>query len=259
MKPEVKWFMTMLVVAAVATVPPVEADYVQSGPTAWTVDDNPANTQTSTMEEYTNVVTDSLPRGYCYCYVNTYAWAKAVDSALTDASGTAYWQVSWAWEGPPSTPPGGELKWDIDAEGSADAWGHTDPGAAGSAYSEADGSSLAWSARNAGTASGGINAYGWTQDDECRCPGWDGLGLEYTTGWVIDWYAGYYLIGVDWEMQEYDEDAIASGTSYVQVLAGAYADGLSCASASGSGSDAEADAETLAHVYAWPDATFTSN
>ncbi|MBN2128788.1 MAG: hypothetical protein JW741_04800 [Sedimentisphaerales bacterium] len=225
MKAEVRWFMTMLVVTAVAPVPPVEADYVQSGPTAWTVDDNPANTQTSTMGEYTKVVTDSLPRGYCYCYVNTYAWAKAVDSALAAASGTAYWEVSWEWEGPPSTPPGGDLSWDLEAEGSADAWGNTDPGDGGSAYSEADASSFAWLARSAGTASGGISAYGDVQNSQTGYVDYDVLGEpDQATLSDFNREAGKYLIGVDWKMREYNDDTIASGTSYVQVLAGAYAD-----------------------------------
>jgi len=260
MKAEVRWFMTILVVAAIATVRPAGADYVQSGPTAWTVEDDPADTQTSTMEEYTNVVTDAQTRGYCYCYVNTYAWAKAVDGALTDASGTAYWEVSWEWEGPPSTPPGGDLSWDLEAEGSADAWGNTDPGDGGSADSEADASSFAWLARSAGTASGGINAYGNVLNSQTGYVNYDPLG-EPNQVTVSDFWreAGEYLIGVDWKLREYSDDTIASGTSYVQVLAGSYADGLSYASASGSGSDAQADAETLAHVYAWPDAIFPSN
>ena len=260
MKSQVKWFITVLAMAAIVTGGPAEAGYVQSGPDAYTVEDDPADTQTSTMEEYTYVATDAHARGYCFCYVNTYAWAKPVDYASADASGTAYWEVSWQWEGPPSTPAGGTLSWDHEAEGSADAWGSTDPGDGGSAYSDADTSSLAWLARSGGIVSGGINTYGEVQNSQNGVPDYDVLGdPDSASISALSSGAGYYLIAVDWAMREYADDTIASGTSYVQVLAGAHADGWSYVSAFGSGSDAEAEAETLAHVYAWPDASFTSN
>ena len=89
MRSQMKWLVTMMLLAVIVTVGTVEAGYVQYGPDAWAEEDDPADTQTSTMEEYTRVDTDAQEWGYCHCDVYTRAWATPVDSAMADASGAA--------------------------------------------------------------------------------------------------------------------------------------------------------------------------
>jgi hypothetical protein len=209
------------------------------------------DTQTSTMVEYTNVITDAQPWGYCTCDVYTRAWAKAVDYASTDAFGEAYWETSWQWQGPPSTPPGGTLSWSIYVEGSADAWGDTNPGNGGSAVSDADGSSGAFYARSTGsTATGGGTAYGSVEDSDYATGDavLDGQAQQESWSGVPGY--GYYDYSIGWKLDTGDYDFVASGTSFVQVLAGVFCDGTTYASASGAGSGSEAEGETITEATA---------
>jgi len=253
MEPEMKWFLLMIAVLVTIAVGPVTAGYVQSGPSAGTLKDDPADTQTSTKVEYTHVDADGQTWGYCYCRVYARSWAKAVDSASADAFGEGYWQKSWHWQGPPSTPPGGTLSWYIYAEGSADAWGNSNPGSGGSAVSDANGYSCAFYARSTGsTYDGGAKAYGSVQNNN------DGTGdaLVYSPAQMVPGTQhkyhgqGYYDYSVDWTLTGDDDDSVASGTSNVSVLAGVACDGNTDASASGAGSGSEAEAETITEATA---------
>ena len=260
MRLQMKWLLIAIAVLAMAGTG--SAGYIQSGPDAYVSEDDPANSQTSTMQEYTDVDTNAEDWGYCHCDVYTRSWAKAVDSASTDASGIAYWETSWQWQGPPSTPPGGTLSWSISADGRTNAWGDTDPGNGGSASSYAEGYSAAWIARSPGdTFSGGERAWGSVQDSD-RATGElmpFGQAEEVPDTWWFNLQDGFFELFVDWELSGGDNDTVASGTSVIQVLAGAACDGATYASADGAGSNADALAQTYMVADAWPDADFTSN
>lgn len=250
MEPQMKRFLLMIGVSVMIAGGTVTAEYVQSGPTRGTLKDDPADTETSTKVEYTDVDVDAQTWGYCYCRVYARSWAKAVDSASADASGEGYWQKSWQWQGPPSTPPGGTLSWYIYAEGSADAWGNSNPGSGGSAISDANGYSCAFYARSTGsTYDGGARAYGYVQNNN------EGTGdatVYLPAQGTKDKYhgPGYYDYSADWTLTGDDDDSVASGTSNVYVLAGAACDGNTEASASGAGSGSEAEAETITEATA---------
>jgi len=260
MELQMKWLLQVIAVLVVVVAGTATAGYVQSGPYAYVSEDDPPNTQTSTMLEYTDVDTDAEEWGYCKCDVYTRSWAKAVDSASTDAFGAAYWEISWQWQGPPSTPPGGTLSWYIPAEGSTDAWGDTDPGNGGSAYSYAEGYSAAWLARNTGgNFNGGAWASGSVQDDDYGTGSVGPFGEAVETGNWSNLQPGLFELFGDWELSGSDDDTIVSGTSFIQVLAGTACDGATAASADGAGSGAEGLAQTHTVANAWPEASFTSN
>ncbi len=260
MKSEIKWFLGMLVVVTAVTAGATKAAYVPTGPDTGVVVDDPTDVQTSTMLEYTDVDTDAEEWGYCHSDVYTRAWATAVDSAATDAMGEPWWKVSWEWEGPPSTPAGGILNWAITAEGRADAWGLSDPGNGGSAYSEAYGHGLAWvSRRGEYPFIGGATAEGYVTDDNTGVPNAAVFGSAEEDGLPITTAdPGLYEAFIDWTLSADSYDVILIGTSTFWVLAGVYCTGEVEAIASGAGSESEALAQTYTVADAWLAATFTS-
>jgi len=257
MRSKTKWLMIGLgvsVVLATGMQEPARAEYVQSGPIAWTVKNDPADSNTSTMEEYSQVYADAIADdAYCYCYVYAKSWAKGTDIAWVDASATAYWQVSWQWEGPPSTPPGGTLGWSISGDGRAEAWGWNVPRDDGSGTSTADASSTVWIARNTGTFYGSANASGCVVDYD------PGDGELILSGAAVLTYPetvsvgfGTYTIVASWWMGGNDEDDVASGTSQVVVLGGTN----STASTLAYTASEEQDWEAYAYGRAWASAFF---
>jgi len=258
-----RWLVFMIAVSAMMAPGTATAEYVQSGPTSGTIKDDPADTETSTKVEYTDVDADARNWGYCYCRVYARSWAKAVDSALTRGFGEGYWQTSWQWQGPPSTPPGGSLYWYIYVEGSAEAWGSTDPGNGGSAISDANGYSYAFYPRSTGpTYDGGGAAYGSVEDSNVAIG--DATLEGYATQLPEAWWAyrtnGYYDCYVGWKLTWVDEDSVASGTSSIYILGGVACDGTTYASAGGAGSGSEAEAELIMQATATTiEAELTSN
>ncbi|HNS20256.1 MAG TPA: hypothetical protein PKH24_07140 [Sedimentisphaerales bacterium] len=259
-----KWILMVVAAVAIMSENSAEATYVQSGPSAWVVEEDPADIESSNKVKYSIVDTDAEDWAYCHCRVYTRLWVAASDvasqRAAVTAYGTAYWNTSWEWEGPPSEPPGGTLAWGVDADGRADAWGATDPGNDGTALSEAYASASASLARDSGTFYGGAFAEGsaWCSDLGFYNGNTTGnAGFDGTPTWVSA--AGAYAAFIDWTLSGSGNDSIAVGTSYVNVTGIAYCYGDALAVASYPGSQSEATTQTYAVTDAWFAATLTSN
>jgi hypothetical protein len=241
----------------------VKADYVQTGPSSSTMEDDYPDSNTATMEEYSDLDTVAQDWGFCQCYASTRCWAAAVDSAYTNVLAAAYWEVSWEWEGPPSTPPGGSLYWEIYSNGITHAWGETDPGDGGSAHSEAEAYSLAWDVHGGVQLDGGVGAYGDVEDDDLPASPESKYWLMGSASYAdpYDWLAdnGYYSFLRGWQLDGHGDQEIASGTSYIQVFTGVGCSGETSASAGGAGSGSEALAQTYTLATAYLEADLTSN
>jgi len=74
MELQMKWLL--LLIAVLVAVPTVTAGYVQSGPDSYVSEYDPANSQTSTMEEYTDVDTDAT------------GWASRIRSGRSSSRGS---------------------------------------------------------------------------------------------------------------------------------------------------------------------------
>jgi len=210
------------------------------------------------MEENATAVTEKdAGEGYCHCYVHTRSWAKGTDSALVDAYGYTYWQISWQWQGPPSTPPGGPLGWYIAAYGHVTARGDNDAGDDGTATSVADAPSGAWIARNGANFSGSAWAHGSVSDEDFAegeyVVNWPALQNDDPSSW--EQANGSFDFSVGWNLIDWGEDNVAEGTSQVVVLAGAACDGMTLAHAESEGSEEwEALATSYSEATAWVNA-----
>jgi len=115
----------------------------------------------------------------------------------------------------------------------------------------ANGLSGAFYARNTGsTATGAGKAYGSVEDSDYATGDAVLYGQAQQEGWDATLQPGFYDCFIDWKLDTGDDDFVASGTSFVQVLAGVFCDGTTYASASGAGSGSEAEAETITEATA---------
>lgn len=250
----------VFLVAVIVTTGLAQAAYVQSTPSVWVDEDDPADTKTSLIEKYSDVDTDAEDWGYAYCRVYTRVWAAAWSRVGVTAHGTAYWDTTWEWEGPPSEPPGGTLTWGIDADGRADAWGTSDPGNGGTASSNADASASAYLVRDYGTCYGRAFAEGSVVNSNTGSGDGGVSGSATEDGPHYEGYgSGFYEVYVDWVLAGNGNDPVASGTSYVHVTGSVYCYGSTWADANYTGSQAEALAQTYSVTDAWFEATLTSN
>jgi len=138
------WLQTMLLIL-VATMqnPTTGYEYVlNSEPDSYRDEVHYVNT--GTVLEIGGAGAYAYEDGYALCAADAYTQVDADDASLTR---WAWARVThtWEWNGPPgSTPPGGTLYWENDADGSATVSGASNPKEDGEATSEAKGQSATW-------------------------------------------------------------------------------------------------------------------
>ena len=247
MTTKIEWIflVVVLLISPWGSVQTVGAYEYEETPHRYWDWDPPINNESATAEEDAEATASATVGGTVSCYATAYTWAKDGDGATADISSYASWGLSWEWNGPPATAPGGTLSWEHDADGSATANGENTVGSgealsAAGASSETSSSSpgsSSWATGNAeasvydnATATGEASADGSPTPDvyPTENPG-----------------TGRYYYSVTWDSFADGTEAILDGTSYVS-----FSGGVSCYCWSGAGAGPHAIG-----AEAWADAT----
>ncbi|UCG49353.1 MAG: hypothetical protein JSU94_06125 [Phycisphaerales bacterium] len=194
---------------------------------------------TETAETYA-LATDY---GITRCSIQIYTMGKNGYAGAVDASANAYWTKTWEWDGAPGAAPGGTLSWNTVEDGYARVEGNTDPGDNGGAVAVSDAETYTCTASNGSSSYAYSELFGYVTDDDMATLDYSdgGSGVFFEIVWGGDADYGYYVFTSIWHAYDYDDDSIASGTSYVYFQGYSSCDCSSAAGAGPNGSGAEAD------------------